>query len=71
MDYIYCRKIPHHALKAGHDLAEQEEGVLLILSTQGEALALAHFHFLVCQFWYTNPKNDLHYCDSRLSFATI
>ena len=42
-------EVQHHALKGGHGLPEQEEGVLLILSTQRKAfavaLSLSRFHF--------------------------
>ena len=42
LQVVLVREIQHNALEAGHGLPEQEEGVLLVLPTQGEALALAH-----------------------------
>ena len=40
LQVVFIGEVQHHALKAGYGLPQQEEGVLLVMSSQGEALAL-------------------------------
>ena len=44
---MFVGEVQHHALKAGHGLAQQEEGILLVLPPQAEAPPLrSTFTFL-------------------------